>query len=340
MRTIPCTAALLGLALLTACERAPSDAVDYGQDAIDPAYPDQQDQGVRIVSLAPALTRMLIDMDQGDRIVGVAQHDDAALPGLPVVGSYLEVNGEALINLRPTHVVMMTDQHGVPEALRNYAASIGFKLAAFDYPFAVRDVLNILRGSADTPDQPSLGAMFGLEARAHLMAVRILMQLGAINRVTDHAPRANVLMIIGVEPQVMASAPGGTGMVLDDLLGFAGGLNVAADAKVTAPTYDRETLLQLQPQVILLLLPGDPPITNPQTDARLAPFRGLDIPAVRDRRIALINDPLIVLPGTNIAATTALLAKAINPQLADRIDQVMQADPADLAGATTRHAAP
>ena len=78
----------------------------------------------------------------------------------------------------------------------------------------------------------------------------------------------------------MASGPG---TVLDEVLRMVGGENAAARRQGRSrPTYDREKLLALAPDVILLIQPGTPPRQKRSTrTACLAEFRSLDIPAVK-----------------------------------------------------------
>jgi len=106
--------------------------------------------------------------------------------------------------------------------------------------------------------------------------------------------------------------------VHDELLAFAGGVNAAAEAVVTAPEYDRESLLALQPQVILMLQPGAPQLQ--EDDPRLSAFAGLPIPAIQNGRVVVLNDPLVLLPSTSVTDVCALMAKAIHPDLAEEID--------------------
>jgi iron complex transport system substrate-binding protein len=286
---------------------------------------EAQANEVRIVTLAPALTKMVIDLGRGADIVGVGEHDAGAPPGTPVVGNFMNINTERLYGLRPTHLLMMTDQHGVPESLAAMARSAGFDLVAYPYPNCVGDVGTVLfdETGMDEPTRRSVGAALGMATQAQQLKLHMLMRLGAIGRVTRDVPKPDVLLVIGVEPNVRASAPAKTGTVLDELLGFAGALNAAAHSQVSAPVFDREKLLAIAPDVILLLLPNDPPLTD--NDSRLAAFAGLDIPAVRDGRIALISDPMVLLPASNLAEAAATLAKAIHPDLAPQIDAAMDA---------------
>ena len=87
--------------------------------------------------------------------------------------------------------------------------------------------------------------------------------------------------------------------------------------------FNREKLLRTAPDVIVLLLPDAPPLESIEDDPRLAILRDLDIPAVKNDRIVLINHPLAQLPSTSLPTIAVLMAKAVHPQLADRIDKAM-----------------
>lgn len=289
------------------------------EDQQQPPLPDVSTAPAptRIVSLAPALSRMLVDLDLADWLVGVGQSDAAAPPGLPVVGTFMDINTEKLLVLRPTHVLMMTGRGGLPPGLVALSKAQGFVLVGYPIPSDVTQIQAIIAGQ---PPPPGLGVLLGIEARANGLAARLRHQFTALQRITAEAPRPRVLMVFGIEPTTMASGPG---TMLDVLLQYAGGVNAAANASTTAPSFDREKLLANNPQVVLLLLPGSPPLGSLADDSRLAAFRGLSIAAQLDRRIHLIDDPLVLLPGSNVAQIAALMAKAIHPELADQIDQAM-----------------
>lgn len=337
---------------------------------------------LRIVSLAPALTRMIVDLGREDLIVGVALNDDAAPPDKPIVGTAWDVDSEALLRARPTHVVMMVGKDGPDARLRDLANSQGFELVVYPYPDTVEQIgrilceqAGLLAGApgrsdpafgngeappdgdldsslpgddmgldglntptdASTPDNPragdpsaaashqtTIGLLVLRPTQAFELWLSILERLGALQALTLHAAnvdKPSVLLVISVEGGVMAEGPG---TVNDQLLTlFVNARNAAAGASVRAPTYDAEGLLALEPDVILLLMPGAPPMTDFATDPRLSSLRGLDIPAVRDQRVTIINDPFVLLPSTNLPRTAAAMAKAIYPELAPRIDAVV-----------------
>ncbi len=295
-----------------------------------PAPAQTEPAGLRIVTLAPALSQMLVDLDLGDSIVGVSEYDAAAPPGLPVVGNYTAVNTEMLVSTDPTLVLMMVGPAGPPGRVQDLADQGLFELVTFPFPLSTEDIAKVLHDQSpahgDASAQgPSLGEALGIPQQAKVLKDRMLSQLASIQKLTAGREPPAVLLVIGTRP-IMASGPG---TVHDELLGFAGAVNAAAGARVTAPQFDRESLLAMAPRVILFLQPDAPALAK--DDPRLDGFAGLPIPAIESGRVYVINDPLVLLPSTSIVHICAEMAKAIHPELADEIDRLMEdaGSPAD-----------
>ncbi len=297
-----------------------------------PIAEEFNDARPRLVTVAPALSQMIVDLGLSDAIVGVAEYETAAPPGLPIVGNYNDVNTEMLLSTNPTHVLMMVGPAGPPARLRDLADQGLFALHTFPFPLSIQDIGQVLYNEVPDKDTaPSLGESLGVPQTAMALKMRMLHQLAAIGSLTSPLDKPSVLLVIGTGP-VMVCGPG---TVHDELLGFAGALNAAADATVTAPEYDRESLLTLSPQVVLFLQPNAPELQ--QDDPRLAWFADLPIPAIQTGRVYVINDPLALLPSTSITRICADIAKAIHPEIAEQIDQVMadpNATPAVIGGQT------
>lgn len=289
-----------------------------GEDASPEPAPSTEKTGPRLVTLAPALTQMIVDLGMEDAIVGVAEYETAVPPGLPVVGNFAAVNTELLLSTKPTHVLTMAGPSGPPPRLQELAAQGLFELHTFPFPLSLQDIGNVLFDEDPAPGTgPGLGEVLGVPGSAMALKLRLLKQLAAIRSLTASRDKPIVLLVIGTGP-VMASGPG---TVHDELLGFAGALNAAGDATVTAPEFGREALVVMSPQVILFLQPDAPPIT--QDDPRLASFAGLPIPAIENNQVYVINDPLVLLPSSSIGRICAEMAKAIHPDLAGEIDRVL-----------------
>ena len=212
-------------------------------------------------------------------------------------------------------------------------------------------------GKETVASDTSLASLLGDDRGGLHVANEMQRQMGRIAELADSGSepgkRPRVLVAFSVDPRVQAAGPE---TVLDDVLRqYAGAYNAAipelkpltnaeldkitdpekrkaamlaaaedpAKRVGTAPTFDREKLLEAKPEVVLLVLPGDPPLKSIDEDPRLADFRGLDIPAVKNNRIVLISDKTALLPATGLPSVAAQMAKAIHPALAARIDQVI-----------------
>lgn len=356
--------AMFLVAMFTLMATSCDSPVDYSTTA--PA-----ESRLRIISLSPALTQILVDLGQSEYIVGVGQNDAAAPSHAKVVGTYLDINAEQIVSLDPTLVVTMSGRDGPPARLKELA-STHFILVDYPYPQTPTDVGNIIfRDSelhalgamggfaamtppasgvastdptADAPTTPqgqepqaaaepvpaSLGALLDLLPQAMRLKYTMIMRLGEISKLT--APEGhgkdnpNVLLVIGSGP-VMASGPG---TVLDQLLILAGGRNAASQTATTAPTFDREKLQTLKPDVVLFFDPKGQPLTAIENDPRLADFRELDIPAVKNNRIVIIDNPMAMLPSSSLDKTAGVMAKAIHPELAEQIDVILKSSMVEL----------
>lgn len=273
---------------------------------------------LRIVTVAPALSQMVVDLGLGDSIVGVAEYETAAPEGLPIVGNYNDVNTEMLLGTNPTHVLMMVGHGGPPGRVSDLAEQGLFELHTFPFVVSIKQICAVLYDDtgADVAG-PTLGGALGVPEAAAALKLRMLKQLAGISSLTGPLDKPTVLLVIGTGP-VMVCGPG---TVHDELLGFAGAVNAAADAAVTAPEYGRESLIALSPDVVIFLQPDAPEIEA--DDPRLKSFQGLPIPAIEDGRVHVINHPLALLPSTSITTICAEMAKAIHPQVAEQIDALM-----------------
>ena len=289
----------------------------------------------RVVSLAPSLTQMIHDLGAADMLVAVAENDDVE-PNLPTVGSYLNVDHEALLATRPTHVLMLYGKEGVPDVLQKLASTQGFELFAYPYPNSIVEMMQILDrvGENEAANATaSLGLALDRERAGFWLSRQFFVKFADIGKTVSDQPRSRVLMVINTD-QLTAS---GHNTVHDDVLGFLNAKNAVVDFRSSAPRLDREMLITAKPQVILLLQPNAPLLKSLDKDSRLAIFRNLDIPAVTDNRIILINDPQVLLPSTSLVRIGVLMAKAIYPDLSDKFDKVLASDNIDAqASGTTK----
>lgn len=276
--------------------------------------------GPTIVSLTPAITRMLIDMGKQGQLVGVSQEDDASL-GLPVCGSYNNPVIARIVELEPDLVLTEspTVKAGdVPALLRTLADEGLFELKVIVHSTSMGDVERAL-----TDSEVGLGAAVGdpeAAARAHkLMSLRIEL----VHAVVKDAKRPRVLMLIN--PTTLGAI--GTGVTHDELLRLAGGTNALSHINAGYLTLDRAQLQQtVRPDVVLILEPGGSELSD--GDTRLRAFEGLSIPVMTSRRFSVIQHPHAMLPSTALPEVMLEMALVLHPDKAVAIREAY--DTADL----------
>ena len=200
-----------------------------------------------VASLVPAATDILLGMGAGDHLVAVSNFDVARDPvrGLPKVGDYETVDWERVATLRPELMVTQFAEGRVPEGLRQREKDLGIR------PVNVR--INNLADIFAAYDV--LGEAVHERDKASRAAGALRERLERLRLQTQGLPKVSVL--IATDPTGLHLA--GPGTFLDDLLPYAGATNAAAALKQEYPAIDREMLRALDPDVIVQLLPGEPP---------------------------------------------------------------------------------
>ena len=278
-------------------------------------------QPPRIVALSPALAIALRDLDLQDRIVGRHAYDMILDKSVPVCGDQLSVDYEALIAAAPTHVLMQRRDQEVPQRLKDLAASRGWKLV--NAPTLtlgeIRQTVRQLAAEFSAVDLDSLRP----KADATPTDPRVLRAFLRIKDRMDHAwaspvpstqpagPR--ILLLESLDPR----AAHGPGSFHHELLLAVGGRPVITTGKPYI-TLDAEDVLRLAPEAIVIFAPrpyGSPPRATPPTPAELGALLGrlgtLDLPAIREHRIAIIDDPCCLLPSTAMIDTADELRRVI-----------------------------
>jgi len=267
--------ALLALAVgLAACSQG--KAPDRGKD-------------VRIVSLTPSATEVVAALGAEAQLVGVDEYSDfpVAVKRLPKVGSFLAPNLEAIVQLKPS-VVIVDDIHGqTAGALRDNGIRV-IECAMHALP----DLRAALEAVGDQLGRSE-------QATAAIAKLDAAVEHAAAQRPAKH-PR--VLAVIDREAGGLGNLVAvGPGSWVDELLAIVGGDNVLIDSSVRYPRVSLEEVLRGQPDVILDLS---------QASTDLAPWSQVDVPAVRDHRVKAL--PMFVSrPTVRLDEALALLEAAL-----------------------------
>ena len=244
----------------------------------------------RIVSLTPSATEVVAALGAADELVGVDEFSEfpPAVKKLPKVGSFLAPNLEAIVELKPT-VVIVDDIHGqTAGALRDNGIPV-IECAMHALPD--------LRAALD-----AVGDRLGRASEAAAAIQRINASLdGAAARRPVHHPR--VLAVIDREAGGLGNLVAvGPGSWVDELLAVAGADNVLVASGVRYPKISLEEVLRGQPEIILDLS---------QASGDLAPWQQVDVPAVRDHRVRALPS-FVSRPSPRIEEALALLEAALH----------------------------
>ncbi|MDO9556322.1 MAG: ABC transporter substrate-binding protein [Coriobacteriia bacterium] len=258
---------------------------DAGREVTVDARPE------RIVSLAPANTEILYGLDALDRVVGVTTYDDypPEVATLEKVGDFVGPNLEAIAALEPDLVLVTT---GVQADIISQIEALGATVIAVD-PQSL-DALYISIGT--------VGAAIGEPAKADEVVSEMKRELAAIQEAIDASP---VRCFIEIAQAPLFTA--GTGTLLNDLIEQAGGENVVVQEGYVG--YSVEQLLTDDPEVYLATLGS---MSDP---ADLAQRPGYDnLSAVKNGRVAVLEDNLVSRPGPRIIQGVRQIAEALHPE--------------------------
>jgi len=236
---------------------------------------------LRIISLVPSATEVLLALDVGERLVGRTDYDTAsALASLPSVGGGLGPSLEVIVSLRPDLVIRFAG-----EADRRTPSRLDELGIAH---FAVRpDRLE---------DARAIIADLGRITRRTSAADSILAQIdGQLERVAASvadAPRVATAFLMDGTPPWAA----GPGSFIDELITVAGGHNVFSDLDRRYAPVSAEELVARRLDVVLT-----------PTGARPA-----GVPWVV--RIVEVS-ALTQLPGPRLGDAAEEIARALHPGL-------------------------
>ncbi len=264
----------------------------------------ERQQPGRIVSLVPAVTEMLFAMGAGERVVGVSSFDRYPPEALTRtrLGALVDPDIERMLSLKPDLAIVYGTQNDLIERLERAGVPM------FRYEHADAGLLDITRTIRQ------LGDRVGFTGEAGRLADRIEADIADIRARVAGRPRPTTAVIIGREPGGLRGiyASAGVGF-LHDMLEAAGGADAFGDVKRQNLQVSVEVLLARAPEVILEVHPpeGWTPERVARERALWRAFPGL--PAVKDDRVHIIADDVVLVPGPRIAEGIRRMAEVLHP---------------------------
>lgn len=240
---------------------------------------------LRVVSLAPSMTEIMLELHADDLLVGVLDGGQrpASLQGLPSVGRYSQLDMERLLSLAPDLLLLWPDS--VAPAQRDQLRRLGI-------PTFVGEPKDIdqLIGQIE-----AIGQRVGRAERGRQYAAALRERLQGLRQQYRRQQPLRVFYQVWDRPLYTL----GGQQIVSDALGVCGARNVFADLTQPAPQVSVESVLLRDPQVILA---GD--------QAQLASWKAWrTLDAVANDRLLVVPDKGLERPsGQMIEATARLCA--------------------------------
>ena len=237
----------------------------------------------RVVTLAPALSDIVLALGAQDRLVGVTRFDDDPRAAkLPRVGGYNDPQPEAVLAVRPD--LVLAEPAPANRGPVETVARLGIPVEAFPLS-TVTDIEDAIKGVADLLGDPEKGRALARD----LEAARAAARQAALGK-----PRVRTLLVFGLDPLVVAGKRGFAGELLED----AGGENAAGDSGQPFFRMSAEAAVRAAPDVIVLCGVDAPP--------NRAPIPGLD-----KTRVARLRSTALLHPGPRLPEALGDLTAAL-----------------------------
>jgi iron complex transport system substrate-binding protein len=250
----------------------------------------------RIVSLAPSVTEILFAIGLHEQIIGVTEFCDypPEAKQKPKVG-YAHPNIEAIVTLQPDLVL-------TPRAFLR--ADFLTKLEQLKVPTFIVDPESF----EEIPSRiQTIGRIFDRAASADAVAMEMRQRIAEIRIKTEALPRVRVLYVLNSQPLITV----GPGSFIHQVIGVAGGTNIAAEATVPYPHLNMEAVIKEDPEIIIFPIgkaEGISPVEQQLWQ------RWTSLSAIKRGRLHQIPADLLNRPGPRIVEGLERLARIIHPE--------------------------
>ena len=255
----------------------------------------------RIVSLAPNITEILFSLGLEEKIIGVTRFCDfpPETASKEKVGGLVDLSLEKILALNPDLVIGF---RGNPIRLLERLKSLHLPVLAFEI-------------------EPNLESVFSLIEKIGKITCREKEAEHVVDSMKEkYSTIQAALLKVEHRPKVFLSLHGmglwtcGRESFLHDLLTKAKGINIAGTVPKKWLNFNREQLIQKDPDIIVILAKS-----QREFAATKEWFRGYSyvksVSAVRENRIYFLDENLATRPGPRLVDALSLLARILHQDL-------------------------
>jgi iron complex transport system substrate-binding protein len=256
------------------------------------------DDPQRVVALAPSITEIIYALGQEHRLKGVTLFSDYpnAAQNLPTVGSYVRLDLEKIVALRPDLCIAIKD--GNPKDVIDRLDSLKIPVYAVN-PRNLATVMETIQ---------EIGLLLGANDRAAFLIRNMKSRIGLVaSRIatTDYRPR--IFFQIGISPIVSV----GSDTFIHEIIVLAGGKNLA-QGKIPYPRFSQEQVLGLSPEIFIITSMAR---SRTFEKAKAVWSRWPQLEVVRSGRIHLVDSNLFDRPSPRLVEALELMVQLIHPEL-------------------------
>lgn len=192
----------------------------------------------RVVSLAPSLSEIVMELGAADLLVGLLDGGErpAALAQVPSVGRYGQLDMERLLSLKPDLILLWPGSVGPAQRAQ---------LQRLNIPVYVAEPHNL---EQLTTQVQAIAERLGRADAGRQLAEPLRQRLAELRQRYRRAEPLRVFYQVWNSPLYTV----GGGQIISDALTVCGARNVFDDLKLPAPQVSIESVLQRNPELILV----------------------------------------------------------------------------------------
>ena len=256
----------------------------------------------RVIALAPSLAEMVFSLQAEDKLVAATSYSNfpEAAKKLPRVGSYVQLDLEKIIALKPDLCIAIKD--GNPLRTVEAIKTLGIPVFAID-PRSIDQITDAFL---------LVGDLLGASKRANELVSDMKHRLALVKRRVDSSrTRPRVFFQIADIPIISA----GKDSYIDRLITLAGGSNLAGNM-TEYPRFSWENIMQLQPEIVIISS-----MTGGKSPELLKASwqKWPEIPAIKNKQLYVVNADLFNRPTVRLINGLEILAEILHPEYSGKI---------------------
>jgi len=261
----------------------------------------------RIISILPSVTETIFALGAEDKLVGVSQYCLYPLEARSkkIVGGLVDLNLETVYALNPDLIIL-------PTKVDTYTKQLN-KMGIEVFRYETRSVKGILSSVR------ILGEKLNRERQAQELITTMENKIADIQSQIKNLPKPRVLVSylrpIG-EGKISEVYIAGNHTYFNDLINIIGGVNAYQGPQmITSPLISPEGILQMDPDIILDMMTMLHKTSMSESDVKKDWDMLSDLKAYKSKKIYVLSQPFIGIPGPRLVKTLDILARIIHPEV-------------------------